>query len=108
LLSLCAGELRSVLVSRHLDRGDEAVAAPWNIYNESVAITPVAQHAAQCRDMDGEVCRLDKYVRPNPIHQLFLADQLTGSFKQNNQDFQSATSKVYWFVTFEQKKLRRE
>jgi hypothetical protein len=58
--------------------------------------------------MDREVCRLDKYVRPNPTHQFLLADQLTWSFKQNNQDFQSATSEMYWLVAFEQEKLCRE
>src|SRR5262249_41482056 len=65
-----AGCPRSVLVARHLDRGDEAIAAPRDIDNEPVAIASVTQHTAQCRNMDGEVGRLDKQVRPNPSHQL--------------------------------------
>jgi hypothetical protein len=95
-------------VYRYPDRGYEPIAAPWHIDNEPISITSVAQRATQCRDMDGEVCRVDEYVRPNPTHQLFLADQFTGSFKQNNQDFQSATSEGYWLVAFQQKKLFRK
>jgi hypothetical protein len=81
LLSLCVRALRSVLVSRQLDWGDEAVTAPWNIYDKPVAIAPVAQRATQCGHMDREVCRLDKYVRPNPTHQFLLTDQLASSLK---------------------------
>ena len=84
---------------------DETVATPWNIYNKPVAIAPVVQRATQCGYVDREVGRLDKYVRPNPTHQFLLADQLAWSFKQNNQDFQSATAKAHRLVSFEQKKL---
>jgi hypothetical protein len=58
--------------------------------------------------MDRKVGRLDKDVRPNPTHQLLLADQLTWSFKQHNQDFQSATAEAHRLVAFEEKKLCRE
>jgi hypothetical protein len=37
-----------------------------------------------------------------------LADQLTGSFKQHNHDFQSATTEAPRLSAFEQKKLCRE
>jgi hypothetical protein len=37
-----------------------------------------------------------------------LADQLTRTFKQHREDFQSATSERHWLLPFEQKKLCRE
>src|SRR4029077_10166642 len=96
------------LLPRHLNRGDKDVAASGDIYNEPVAIAPITQRATQCGNMDRKVGRLDKDVRPNPTHQLLLADQLTGSFKQDNQDFQSATTEAPRLSAFEQKKLCRE
>ena len=89
----------------HLDWGDEAVAAPDDIYNEPVAI---AQRAPQRGHVDRKVGRLDKYVGPNPSHQFLLADQLTWTFKQHREDFQSTTSKGHRLVPFHQKKLGRE
>jgi hypothetical protein len=59
----------------------KAIAAPRDIDNESIPITSVTQRAAQCRNMDREVGRLDKQVRPNPSHQLLLGDQLARPFK---------------------------
>jgi hypothetical protein len=53
-------------LARQLDRGDEAIAAPRDIDNEPAPIASVTQRTAQCRNMDGEVGRLDKQVRPNP------------------------------------------
>jgi hypothetical protein len=94
------------LVAR-LDGGDEAVAAPRDVYDEPVAIAPIVQRAAQRGNMDCKVGRLDKYVGPNPIHQFLLADQLTWSFKQHGQDLQSATPQAHRLVAFEQEKLRR-
>jgi hypothetical protein len=91
----------------HLDWGDEAVAAPGDIYNEPVAIEPIAQCAAQRGNMDRKVGRLDEYVGPNPTHQFVFADQLTWSLKQHDQDLQSATPEARRLVAFEQKKLRR-
>ena len=55
--------------------------------------------------MDCKVGRLDKYVGPNPSHQFLLADQLTWTLKQNNQDFQSTTPEGDWLVIFQEKKL---
>jgi hypothetical protein len=97
----------SVRFAAHLDWGDEAVAASGDIYDEPVAIAPVAQRATQRGNMDRKVGRLDEYVGPNPTHQLFLADQLPWPFKQHDQDFQSAAPEAYWLVAFEQKKLCR-
>jgi hypothetical protein len=42
------------------DWGNKAIAAPRDIDNEPIPITSVAQPAAQCRNMDGKVGRLDK------------------------------------------------
>jgi hypothetical protein len=58
---------------RDVDCGDEAVAAPGDVYNEPVAISPIAQRATQGGHMDRKVGRLHKYVGPNPIHQFLLA-----------------------------------
>src|SRR5262249_41215612 len=51
------------------DRGNEAVAAPGDVYDESVAIAPITQRATQGGHMNRKVGRLDKYVGPNPSHQ---------------------------------------
>jgi hypothetical protein len=98
----------AALGHRYLDRGDEAVAAPGNIDNEPIPVSPVAQRATQGGHMDCKVGRLDKYVGPNPSHQFLPADQLTRTFKQNNQDFQSTTSEGDRLFVFQDKKLRRE
>jgi hypothetical protein len=90
------------------DWGDEAVALPGNIDDESVAVSSVAQRAAQCRNMDGKIGRLDKNTGPNASHQLLLTDKLTWSLKQNNQDLQSTASEGRGLLAFKQKKLRRE
>jgi hypothetical protein len=99
---------RPVLVARYFDWGNEALAASGDIYNEPVAIAPIAQRATQRGNMNSKIGRLDKYVGPNPAHQFVLADQLTCSLKQHNQDFQSATPKAHRLIAFEQKKMRRE
>src|SRR6516165_4868130 len=57
--------------------------------------------------MDREVGRLDKDIGPNARHQLLLADKLAATFKQSNQDLQSATSEGHGLVALPQKKLRR-
>jgi hypothetical protein len=88
-----------------VDRGDEPIAAPWNIDDEPIPITSVTERAAQCGNMYGEVGRLYEYVRPNPIHQFLLCDQLARSFQQSNQYFQSTTSEGHSLVAFQQKKL---
>ena len=85
----------------------KAIAAPGDIDDEPIPIASVAQRAAQCGNMDREVGRLDKHVRPNPSHQLLLGDQLASSFKQDNEDMHGATAERHRFVAFEQKKLRR-
>jgi hypothetical protein len=90
------------------DRGDEAVASPGDIDDEPIAVSSVAQHATQRGNMDREIRWLDKYVGPNPRHQLLLADQLTWAFEQHHQDLQSPASDGHWLVAFQQKKLGRE
>jgi hypothetical protein len=95
-------------VFRHLDWGYEAVAAPWDINDEAITVAPIAQRATQRGHVDRKVGRLDKYVGPNPSHQILLPDQLTGPFKQEDEDFHCATSKAHWLVALEQKESRRE
>src|SRR6516165_11757030 len=90
------------------DGRDEAVAAPGDVYDEPVAVAPIAQRATQGGHMDRKVRRLNKFVGPNPSHQFLLADQLTCTFKQHCEDFQSTTSKGHRLIPFQQKKLCRE
>src|SRR4030095_15593156 len=73
------------------DGGHEAVASPGNVDDEPVPVAAVAQPAAQRGNVDSEIGRFDEYVGPDAFHQLSLADQITGPFKQNDQDFQSTT-----------------
>jgi hypothetical protein len=86
----------------------KAIAAPRDIDNESTPIASVAQRAAQCRNMDSEVGRLDKQVGPNPSYQLLLTDQLARPFKQDNEHLHGATADRHRFVSFQQKKLCRQ
>jgi hypothetical protein len=76
-----AGKLHDADKRALSDWRDKTIAAPRDIDNESIPIASVTQRAAQCRNMDGEVGRLDKHVRPNPSHQLLLGDQLPRPFK---------------------------
>jgi hypothetical protein len=94
--------------ARNEDWGDEAVASSGNIDDKPIAVSSVAQRAAQRGNMDREIRRLDKYIGPNPSHQLLLADQLTGAFEQHRQDLQSPASDRHWLIAFQQKKLCRE
>ena len=86
----------------------KTIAAPRDIDNESIPITSVTQRAAQCRNMDREVGRLDKQVRPNPSHQLLLGDQLARPFKQDTEYMHGAAAERRRLVAFQQKKLCRK
>ena len=86
----------------------KTIAASRDIDNESTPIASVTQRAAQCRNMDREVGRLDKHIRPNPSHQLLLGDQLPRPFKQDNEYMHGATAERHRFVAFQQKKLCRQ
>jgi hypothetical protein len=107
-------ERGSILISIRLDPtrdddwSDEAVASPRNIDDEPITVSSIAQHATQRGDMDREIRRLDKYIGPNPSHQLLLTDQLTWAFEQHHQYLQRPASDGHWFVVFQQKKLGRE
>jgi hypothetical protein len=76
-----AGKLHSADKRALPDWRYKTIAAPRDIDNETTPIASVTQRAAQCRNMDREVGRLDKQVRPNPSHQLLLGDQLPRPFK---------------------------
>ena len=93
---------------RRGDRGDELVAAPWDIDDEPISVPPVTQRAAQCRDLDGQIGMPDKDIGPDAIHQFLLADQITCALEQDDQDFQSTTSEGNRLVAVQQKKFRRE
>src|SRR6516225_9507012 len=97
-----------VLVSRHIDRGDEAVATSGDVDDEPMPVAAIAQRATQCGHVDRQVGRLDEDIGPNARHQLLLADQLTAAFNQSNQDLQSPTPERYGRVALPQEKLRRK
>src|SRR6516164_6228696 len=97
-----------VLVSRHIDRGDEAVATSGDVDDEPMPVAAIAQRATQCGHVDRQVGRLDNDIWPNPSHQVLLADQLTAAFKQRNQDLESPTPERYGRVALPQEKLRRK
>src|SRR5262245_54146404 len=90
------------------DCRDEAVATPRDVDDELISVLPITQRATQGRHMNREICRLDKGIRPNPSHQVFLTDQLAAAFKQRNQDLQSTASKGNLLVAIQQEKLRRK
>ena len=100
--------LRSVLVPRQLDRGNEAVAASGDVDDEPMPVSTVTQRAAQCRHVDREVGRLDEDIGPNASHKVPLADQFAAAFKQSDQDFQSPASDRDGLVALLQEKLRRK
>ena len=91
-----------------MDWSDKGVATAADIDDETVPSPPVTQRTAQRRHIDCEVGRFDKNIRPNPSHQVFVADQFTAVFKQCDQDFQSTTSEGYGLVAFQQKELPRQ
>src|SRR5215471_6335655 len=98
LLSRSRYHSHSVLMSRHIDGGDKAVATSGDVDDEPMPVPAVTQRATQRRHMDREVGRLDEDTGPNPSHQVLLADQLAAAFKQSDQDFQSATSEMHRLV----------
>src|ERR1700730_4749953 len=99
---------RRFLVTRRGDCANELVAPAGDINYEPISVSSVTQRATQCRNMDGQILRPNRDIGPNARHQILLADQLTRTLAQNNQDFQRATSERYWLVAFQQKKLCRE
>src|SRR5262249_54076494 len=66
----------SVSVSRHIDRGDEAVATSMNIDDEPTSVPTVTQRASQRRHVDREVGGVDEKFGPNASSQVLLADKL--------------------------------
>ena len=100
-----AGKLHKAHKGALPDWRYKTITASRDIDNESIPITSVTQRAAQCRNMDREVGRLDKQVRPNPSHQLLLSDQLARPFKQDDEYMHGATAERHRFVSFQQKKL---
>src|SRR5215470_11886763 len=108
LLSRSRYHSHSVLMSRHIDGGDKAVATSGDVDDEPMSVPAVTQRATQRRHMDREIGRLDKDIGPNPGHQILLADQLTAAFKQGDEDFQGAASDRHGPLTFHKKELRRK
>jgi hypothetical protein len=57
------------------DRGREAVAAPRDVLDVAAPVRADAEHLPQQVDVLRQVRLLDERVGPEPLHQLFLADE---------------------------------
>jgi hypothetical protein len=99
---------RSVVVSRHIHRGDEAVTAPGDVDDESMPVLAITQRTTQRGHVNGEVCGLNENIGPNASHQVLLTDQLSVVFKQSDQELQSPAPERYGLVALEKKELRRK
>src|SRR5215471_10412747 len=98
----------SALVSRHVDRGDEAVATSTDVNDEPTSVPTVAQRASQRRHVDREIGGVDEKLGPNASSQVLPADKLASPFKQSNQDLQGTASERHGLLALQQKKLRRQ
>ena len=90
------------------DRGDKAIAAPGNRRQVAIAAAAVAQRPPQPGDLDLEIAVLDEGVRPDPRHELALADQLAGALDQRDQDLQGAAAQTHRPAGLQQQPSRRE
>ena len=90
------------------DRGDKAIAAPGDRRQVAIAAAAVAQRPPQPGDLDLEVAVLDEGVRPDPRHELALADQLAGALDQGDQDLQGAAAQTHRPAGLQQQPSRRE
>lgn len=89
-------------------RRGKAIAAPWDRDDISIAPVSVTERATQGRNMDREVVLHDVGVRPNPLHQLVLADQFAGSFHQRDQYVQGSAPQAKRMVAGEKQPSRRK
>nr|WP_259664654.1 hypothetical protein [Rhizobium bangladeshense] len=92
--------------SGHDHRHDPSVAAPGLVLDETGAISRLAQGLAQGRKMDTHGVFIDGRVRPCPLHQLVLGDQLSRPLHQQNEEFQSSCAKTNRLPIGKQRPLR--
>ena len=86
---------------------NEAIASTRYIRNVAVAGSAVAQDLAKGTNMDPEIGLLDKGAWPDTGHQLILADKLSSSLDQRDQDVERATTRAKRLVALEQHPPRR-
>src|SRR5262249_4236946 len=69
---------------------------------------PIAEHPAQGCDVDAQIGLFDMDVRPDQIHQIVLADHLSASLDQCDQDLHGAAAEVQRTVALEEDPLLRQ
>ena len=86
---------------------NEAIASTRYIRNVAVAGSAVAQDLAKGTNMDPEIGLLDEGAWPDTGQQLILADKLSSSLDQRDQDIERTTTQTKRLVGFEQHPPRR-
>ena len=67
------------------DLSREAIAALRHCLDEVLPVFGIAQRFSQLRDVHGQVGFFDKAVRPKPLHQLFLLDDMPAALDEGEQ-----------------------
>ena len=86
---------------------NEAIASTRHIRNVAMAGSAVAQDLAKGTNMDPQIGLLDEGAWPDTGHQLILADKLSSSLDQGDQDVERATTQPKRLVALEQHPPRR-
>src|ERR1700687_5275135 len=103
-----SGRRRRLRVLHDCDRCNEAVATPRNVDDVAVSFTPIAERAAQCRDVNRKVGGANERVRPDPCDELLFADQLSRAFEQRDEDIESATAEMDRLLCLHEQPLPRQ
>jgi hypothetical protein len=93
---------------RHVEGGDEPVAAPWDILDVAQAALPVAERPAQGRDVDAQVALLDENVRPNLGDDLLLGHELARPLDEGDEDGEGAAAERDGLAGLEQREATGE
>ncbi|HZD77251.1 MAG TPA: hypothetical protein VE218_09615, partial [Acidobacteriaceae bacterium] len=86
---------------------NESIAAAWDVGDEPCAVPAIAQHLPQGSDMHAKRRFVDMGFGPGAGYQLVLADYVSGSLDQCDQQVEGSTAKPHWSVIFEQRPRRR-
>jgi hypothetical protein len=63
-----------------------------------VAASFIAQKLPQCGDVDSQIGFLNEGIRPNPLQQLFLAEQVFSALDERDQEIERTAAKPKWFA----------
>jgi hypothetical protein len=84
------------------DRGDEAIAAPHDVDDITLAGLPVAEHLAQRRDMDAQIGLVHERVRPGTRQEFPFADGLARALDQADQDVERPAAQAAFDIALQQ------